>query len=82
MGSTIMGLYIVGSYADHHITRPYMGSHPVQRTADTHRATVEHMGIHHRRFDVAMAQQFLNSTNLIPAFEQVGGEEIRKTRDS
>ncbi len=77
-----MGLFIVGSYADPHITRPCMGSHPVQRTADTRRPTVEHMGIHHCRFDVTMAQQFLNSSNLIPACKQVGGERIRKTRDS
>ena len=71
-----MGLFIVGSYADPHITRPCMGSHPVQRTADTRRPTVEHMGIDHCRFDVAMPQQFLNSSNLIPAFEQVGANEL------
>ena len=40
-----MGLFIVGSYADLHISRPCMGSHPVQRTADTRRPTVEHMGL-------------------------------------
>jgi len=77
-----MGLYIVGSYVDSHITRPSMNSHPVQRTADTRRPTVENMGIDHCRFDIAMPQQFLNSLNVIPAFKQVDGERIEKTRDS
>ena len=49
-----MGLFIVGSYADPHITRPCMGSHPVQRTADTRRPTVEHMGIKHRCIDITI----------------------------
>ena len=77
-----MGLYIVGSYANPHITPPYMGSHPVQLPADTRQPTIEHKGIQHGRFDVPMAQQFLNSSKLIPAFEQMGGERIRMTRDS
>ena len=49
-----------------------MGSHPVQRTADTRRPTVEHMGVDHRRFHIAMTQQLLNSSNVIAAFEHVG----------
>ncbi len=51
-----------------------MGSHPVQRTANTPRPSVEHMGGAHRRFDVAMAQQFLNGSNIIAAFEQMRGK--------
>jgi len=46
-----MGLFIVGSWANPNITRPYMGSHPVQLTADTLRSTVEGMGINHRCID-------------------------------
>jgi len=77
-----MGLYIMGSYADPHITRPSINSHPVQRTADARRPTVEHMGIDHGHFDIAMTQRLLDSSNLIPTFEQVGNERIGKTRDS
>ena len=51
-----------------------MGSHLVQRTANAHRPTVEHMGVEHRRFDIAMAQQLQDGSNVITAFEQVGGE--------
>ena len=76
-----MGLYIVGSYADSPISQTYMGSHPIQRTANTRRPTVEHIGIDHCRFDVTIAQQFLNSSNVIPAFEQVGSERIGKIGD-
>ena len=76
------GSMYCGFLADPHITQPCIGSHPVQRTAVTRRSTVEHMGLDHGRFDIAMAQQFLNSSNLIPAFEQVGSERIWKTRDS
>ncbi len=65
-----MGRCTVGSYADPHITHPCMGSHLVQRTADTRQPTVKHMGIDHCRFDVAMPKKILNSSNLIPAFEQ------------
>ncbi len=53
-----------------------MGSHLVQRTANARRPTVEHMGIEHRRFDIAMAQQLLDGSNVIAAFEQVGGERM------
>ena len=51
-----------------------MGSHPVLRTADTRRPTVKHMGIEHRCFPVAMAQQFLNCSNIRAAFKQVCGK--------
>jgi hypothetical protein len=40
-----------------------MGSHPVKRTADTRRPTVEHMDIDHGRFDLAMSQQLLDGSN-------------------
>ncbi len=47
-----MGLCIVGSYTDPHISQPCMGSHPVQRTSVTHRPTIEHMGIKDRLVDI------------------------------
>jgi len=31
---------------------------------------VEDMGINHRRLPVAMSQEFLNRSNMVPAFEQ------------
>ena len=37
-----------------------MDSDPIQRTANAPGPSVENMGITHRRFDVAMAQEFLN----------------------
>ena len=46
-----MGQFIVGSYANPPIPRPYMGSHFFQWTANTRWATIEHMRIEHRRFD-------------------------------
>lgn len=37
---------------------------------------MQHMGVDHRRFDVAMAQQLLNCANVGAAFEQVHGEGV------
>jgi hypothetical protein len=34
------------------------------------------MGIYHGGFDALMAEELLNGSNAIPAFEQVGGERI------
>ncbi len=34
------------------------------------------MGIDHRRLDVAMAQKFLDRSNIVAAFEQVSREGI------
>ncbi len=51
-----------------------MGLHPVHRTANTRRPTVEHMRIDHCRFDVAMAPQLLDGSNGIASFEKVGSE--------
>ena len=70
-----MGPFITGSYADRHNTlSPGMGSHPVQGTADTRRPSMKDMGVDHRRFHVAMAQQFLNCSNVRAAFKQVCGK--------
>jgi hypothetical protein len=41
----------------------------------------QNMRVNDYRFEVAMAQQFLNSENAIPPNEQVDGEGIGKTRD-
>lgn len=55
-----------------------MDSYPVERTADTHWPTVEDRRIDHRRFDIAMPQQFLNGSNVRAAFEQVRGKRMAK----
>lgn len=39
------------------------------------------MGVNHCHFDVAMAQQFLNSSNVIPPIEPEGGERIGKKEE-
>jgi hypothetical protein len=37
---------------------------------------MQHMGVDHRRVDVAMAQQLLNGANVGAAFEPVRGEGV------
>ena len=66
----------MGSYADRHNTRPCMGSHPIQRAADTRRSSMEDMGIDHCCFHIAMSQQLLNGSNVRTAFEQVRGKRM------
>jgi hypothetical protein len=36
------------------------------------------MSMHHHRRDILVSQQFLNSTNIMAAFQQMGGKEWRK----
>ena len=73
-----MDQFIIGSYADPPIPRPYMGSHFVQWTANTRWATIEHMRIAHRRFDIAVAQKLLDGSNVRPVFEQMRGKRMTK----
>ena len=72
-----MDQFIIGSYADPPIPRPYMDSHFVQWTANTRWATIEHMRIAHRRFDIAVAQKLLDGSNVRPVFEQMRGKRSR-----
>lgn len=51
-----------------------MESHSVQRTAHARRPTVEAMIINHGRFAVAMAQQFLNRSDIRVTFEPMYGK--------
>ena len=53
-----------------------MDSKSVYRTTNACRAAVEDMNIYHRRLDVAMAQEFLDRSNIVPSFEQVSGKGI------
>ena len=51
-----------------------VSSTPVDRTADSRRTTVEDVGVDHRCFDASMAQEFLDRSDIVPVFEEVGGE--------
>ena len=53
-----------------------MGSHPVKWTAHARRPTVEDMGINHGRFDVALAQQFLNGSDIRADFEHMRRKKL------
>src|SRR5688572_8969899 len=39
-------------------------------------ASVEHVGVDHRRGDVAVAEELLDGPNVVAALEQVGGEGV------
>ena len=46
-------------------------SQPIGRTVNASTAAVQHMGVNHGGADIAMAEQFLNRTDVIPIFEQM-----------
>jgi len=48
----------------------------VERAPHTISALVEHVRIDHRRAHVAIAEQFLDCPDVVPRFEQVGGEGV------
>jgi len=41
-------------------------------------ASVQHMGVNHRRANVSVAQQLLDRQNIIPILQQVGGKGVAK----
>ena len=51
-----------------------IGLETINGTANACRSTVEDMGVDHRCLDVTMAQEFLDRSNIVAAFEQVSGE--------
>jgi hypothetical protein len=51
-----------------------MTSKSINGAANASRSTVEDMGIDHRRFDIIMAQEFLDRSDIVTAFEQVSGK--------
>lgn len=46
----------------------------VEGTADAGRAFVEDMSVDHGGFDVAVAEEFLNGSDVVAVFDEVGGE--------
>jgi hypothetical protein len=55
-----------------------MASECVGGAANASRSTVEDMGVNHRRFDVVMAQEFLDRSDIVTAFQQVSCEGMPK----
>ena len=51
----------------------------VKRTLDPSPTSVQHMGIDHRRFDVIVSKQLLNSPDIVPLFEQMGGKGMTQS---
>jgi hypothetical protein len=50
----------------------------INRVANTSRSTVEDMGIDHLRSDIIVAQEFLDRSCIVTAFEQVSRKGIPK----
>ena len=52
--------------------------HAVGGAAHGGRATVDDVGVDHRRGNIAVAQKLLNGADVVPVFEQVGRERVPK----
>jgi hypothetical protein len=50
----------------------------VERAADAAGAVAEDMGVDHGRGDVAVAEELLDGSDVVAAFEKMCGEECRK----
>jgi len=50
----------------------------IERTGHTLAAFVENMGVNHRGADVGMTEQFLHSTDIVTAFQQMRGKRMPK----
>ncbi len=48
----------------------------VKRAADAAPATIEHVGVDHRRGHIAMAQQLLHGAYVVTLLQQVGGKRV------
>ena len=47
---------------------------PVGRAPDAQRASIQDVGVDHRRPDIVVAEQFLNRPDVVPHLQQVGGK--------
>lgn len=52
--------------------------HHVNRTANPGRPAVQNMGVDHGRLHVVMAQEFLDSADVVAAFEEMSGGRCGK----
>ena len=64
----------MASYADRHNTTSFNALAPRPASRNARRLMVEHMGVEHRGFDIAMVQQLLDGSNVRATFEQLCGE--------
>jgi hypothetical protein len=65
--------------ADHsRLTSKLPGLQQIAEAPNTSAATIQHMGIDHRRVDILMPQEFLDSANIVARFEQMGGKPLAK----
>ena len=48
----------------------------IKRRSDAGRTAIQHMRVDHCRIHVAMAEQFLNRADVLPALEQVRGKRM------
>jgi hypothetical protein len=49
----------------------------VRRAPDAQRASIQDVGVDHRRADIRVPEEFLNRSNVGAAFEQMGRNECR-----
>jgi hypothetical protein len=58
--------------------RKLINSQPlaIQGTADGQATALENVSVDHGSFDAFVAQQFLDSANIVTGFEQVGSEAV------
>lgn len=55
---------------------PYVDSKAIHRTSNASPAPIQHMSINHCGFDVFVAEQFLDGSDVIAVLKQVGGERM------
>jgi hypothetical protein len=48
----------------------------IERAADSQSATIEDVGVDHRRLDVLVAEEFLHRADVVAGFEQVRGKAV------
>ena len=61
-----------GSFAENAAS----GLQPICRAGDAQRASVEDVGVDHRRLEVAVAEELLDGANVRAVLEQVGGVAV------
>lgn len=48
----------------------------IKGASDTGRTLIKNMGVNHRGFDIAMAKQFLDRTDIVAIFKQMCGKRV------
>ena len=58
--------------------RIILNSERIHGTSNTSSASIQSMGIDHRRLHVAMAQKFLGDSDIVAIFQQISGKGMRR----